>query len=90
MKTIRERAKEYATRDKSSEFNLLEGIDVYKNIYTEEFFAYEKGASDQKAIESEKACNIFCHVGCPHKTDSYNCLNDKCDAWKTFKRMMEE
>ena len=59
MKTIRERAKEYATRDKSSEFNLLEGIDVYKNIYTEEFFAYEKGASDQKAIDIEKAKTAF-------------------------------
>ena len=42
MKTIRERAKEYATRDKSSEFNLLEGIDVYKNIYTEDFFCLRK------------------------------------------------
>ena len=38
----------------------------------------------------EKACNIFCHVGCLHKTDSYNCLKDKCNALKTFKRMMEE
>ena len=90
MKTIKERAKEYATRDKSSECNLLEGVDVYKNIYTEEFFAYIKGATDQKAIDSEKACNIFCHVGCPHKADSYNCLKDKCYALKAFKRMMEE
>ena len=38
----------------------------------------------------EKACNAFCHIGCPHKTDSYNCLNNKCDTWKTFRRMMEE
>ena len=38
----------------------------------------------------EKACNIFCHTGCPHKTDSYNCLNDKCDTWKIFRRMIEE
>lgn len=90
MKTIRERAKEYATRDKSSEFNLLGGVDVYKNIYTEEFFAYIKGATDQKAIDIETVCNIFCHTGCPHKTDSYNCLKDKCDAWKAFRRMMEE
>ena len=51
MKTIKERAKEYATRDKSSEYNLLGGVDVYKNIYTEEFFAYIKGATDQKAID---------------------------------------
>ena len=90
MKTIKERAKEYATRDKSSEYNLLGGVDVYKNIYTEQFFAYIKGATNQKAIDSEKACNIFCHVGCPHKADSYNCLKDKCYALKAFKRMMEE
>ena len=45
---------------------------------------------EQKAIEIEKACNVFCHTGCPHKTDSYNCLNAKCDTWKIFRRMMEE
>ena len=44
----------------------------------------------QKKIDIDKACNIFCHTGCPHKADSYNCLNDKCDAWKAFRRMMEE
>ena len=90
MKTIKERAKEYATRDKSSEFNLVGGIDEYKNIYTEEFFAYIKGATDQKAIDIETVCNIFCHTGCPHKTDSYDCFKDKCDALKAFKRMMAE
>ena len=90
MKTIKERAKEYATRDKSSEYNLLGGVDVYKNIYTEDFFAYIKGATDQKAIDIETVCNIFCHTGCPHKTDSYDCIKDKCDALKAFKRMMEE
>ena len=38
----------------------------------------------------DKACKIFCYTGCPHKTDSYNCLNNKCDTWEIFKRMMEE
>ena len=37
----------------------------------------------------EKACKIFCYTGCPHKTDSYNCLNDKCDTWEIFRKMME-
>ena len=37
----------------------------------------------------DKACKIFCYTGCPHKTDSYNCLNDKCDTWKIFRKMME-
>ena len=38
----------------------------------------------------DKACKIFCYTGCPHKTDSYNCLNNKCDTWKIFRRMIEE
>ena len=38
----------------------------------------------------DKACKIFCYTGCPHKTDSYNCLNDKCDTCKIFRRMIEE
>ena len=51
--------------------------------------AWEKEAQiNHDAIE--KACNIFCHTGCPHKTDSYNCFNNKCDTWKIFRRMMEE
>ena len=37
----------------------------------------------------DKACKIFCYTGCPHKTDSYNCLNDKCDTWEIFRKMME-
>ena len=36
-----------------------------------------------------KACKIFCYTGCPHKTGSYNCLNDKCDTWKIFRRMID-
>ena len=52
--------------------------------------AYIRGAKEQKSIDIDKACNIFCYTGCPHKTDSYNCLNNKCDTWKIFRRMMEE
>ena len=47
---------------------------------------YKQGYND--AIKT--ACNVFCYTGCPHKIDSYNCLNDKCDTWKIFRRMMEE
>ena len=54
------------------------------------YMGYVEGATEQKAIDIDKACYIFCHTGCPHKTDSYNCLKDKCDTWKTFRRMMEE
>ena len=81
MKTIEERAREYAESE-----DLVQCTDGFEYCLRD----YIKGATEQKAIDIEKACNIFCHTGCPHKTDSYNCLNDKCDAWKTFKRMMEE
>ena len=75
MKSIEERAKEYA-KGRRYEITAYEG--------------YMVGATEQKTIDIDKACNIFCHTGCPHKTDSYNCINDKCDTWKVFKRMMEE
>ena len=51
--------------------------------------AYIRGAKEQKAIDIDNACIILCHYACPHKTDSYNCLNDKCDTWKIFRKMME-
>ena len=44
----------------------------------------------QKQLIIKNACNIFCYIGCPHKTDSYNCFNNKCETWEIFKRMMEE
>ena len=94
MKTIEERAKEYSDRHKSIENNyFFKGYNYNYNIaekYDAEKFAYEAGATEQKAIDLETVCNIFCHTGCPHKTDSYDCLKDKCDALKAFKRMMAE
>ena len=92
MKTIEERAKEYAGVHKATEFNYFGVGQVYgyERIYNAEITAYERGAKEQKAIDIEKACNILCQCACPHKTDSYNCLNDKCETWETFRRMMEE
>lgn len=92
MKTIEERAKSNADRHQAVEFKYfgLERVYGYSRIYNAEKTAYEKGAKEQKVIDIENACNIFCHTGCPHKTDSYNCLNDKCDTWKIFRRMLEE
>ena len=52
--------------------------------------AFIDGAKEQRKIDIEKACSVLCQCVCPHKTDSYNCLNDKCDTWKIFRRMMEE
>ena len=87
MKTIEERAEQYANPDYA-----MPSYVAYAQRN-----AYIAGAKDQQYIDKlliehliDKACNIFCHTECPHKTDSYNCLNDKCDTWKVFKRMMEE
>ena len=84
MKTIEERA--WEKYPEVIKHHNLAQIDINEGKRK----MYIDIATEQKAIESEKVCNIFCHIGCPHKTDSYNCLNDKCDDWKTFKRMMEE
>ena len=81
MKSIEERAKEYSLKD-------FDGYYTGREMAVEE--GYIAGATEQKAIDIDKACNIFCYTGCPHKIDSYNCLNDKCDTWKIFRRMMEE
>ena len=75
MKTIEERAKEYAP-------------DPF--LAALERKAYIAGATKQKDEDTVKACNIFCHIGCPHETDDYDCLKDKCAAWKKFRKMMEE
>ena len=81
MKTIYERAKEYADKE-----DLALATDIFEYCQND----YIAGATEQKAIDIDKACNIFCHLGCPHKKGSYNCLNDKCNTWKIFRIMMEE
>lgn len=79
MKTVEERAKlrsEYYDED-----------DGYSaGVYV----GYIDGATEQKEIDIDKACQTFCHTGCPQKTDSYDCLKDKCDTWKIFRKMLEE
>ena len=79
--TIEERADAYVGHP--------EEIDEFTSA-TIKRSAYIRGAKEQKAIDIDNACNIFCYTGCPHKTDSYNCLNDKCETWKIFRKMMEE
>ena len=79
--TIEERADAYVGHP--------EEIDEFSSA-TIKRSAYIRGAKEQKAIDIDKACNIFCYTGCPHKTDSYNCLNNKCDTWKIFRRMIGE
>ena len=51
MKNIQERAKEYADRHKAAE--IIGKVYGYERIYNAEMAAYERGATDQKAIEEE-------------------------------------
>ena len=55
MKTIEERAKEYADRHQSAELNYfgLGKVYGYTRIYNAELTAYERGAKEQKAIDDE-------------------------------------
>ena len=89
MKSIEERAKEFVQN-----FEIVpQGMDCEDCDTCTKCNDYRRFVdivTEQKLIDIDKACYIFCHTGCPHKTDSYNCLKDKCDTWKTFRRMMEE
>ena len=55
MKTIAERAREYADLHKATEFNYFGVGQVYgyERIYNAEITAYERGATQQKAIDEE-------------------------------------
>lgn len=81
------------TRERVKPISTFRDTDYEKVIKTR-YKDFKDGYN--KAIE--KACNVFCHTGCPHKIDlfnclnttSFNCLNTKCETWKTFKRLIEE
>ena len=80
---IIERAKEYADRHKETEINYF-GIDKvygYSRIYNAEITAYERGATEQKAIDeanykqgyndaTKKACELLKAVGVLTDDDS--------------------
>ena len=55
MKMIEERAREYADVHKATEFNYFGVGQVYgyERIYNAEITAYERGATEQKAIDEE-------------------------------------
>ena len=57
MKNIIERAREYADRHKAEE--IVGKVYGYERIYNAEIAAYERGATDQKAIDIEKAKIAF-------------------------------
>ena len=49
IKNIKERAREYADRHKAAE--IVGKVYGYERIYNAELIAYERGATEQKAIE---------------------------------------
>ena len=61
MKTIEERAKEYADRLKDVEIGGFGVATVYsyKDVYNANMAAYKRSAKEQKAIDIEKAKNAF-------------------------------
>ena len=60
MKTIEERAKEYADRHKATEINYFGVGKVYgyERIYNAEITAYERGAKEQKAIDDAELLKL--------------------------------
>ena len=85
--TIEERAKEYAPDAFDTDYILPAREGYIVNLQRK---AYIAGAKEQKAIDIDKACNIFCYTGCPHKIDSNKCLNSKCKEWEIFQEMMKK
>ena len=79
MKTIEERAREYAGVHKATEFNYFGVGQVYgyERIYNAEITAYERGAKEQKAIDDE-----FCKSG--EASDGYHTFNELYDFRREY------
>ena len=58
MKTIEERAIEYANRHKATEFAFFGSNRrySYERVYNADIVSYERGAKEQKAIDIEEVC----------------------------------
>ena len=71
MDKIVERAREYADRHKATEINCFGVGKVYgyERIYNAEMTAYERGATEQKAIDDE-----LCRSG--EASDGYHTFNE--------------
>ena len=63
MKTIKERANLAAWQIYEETILSEHSVDRVSEIIEEKML-------EQKNIDIETVCNIFCHTGCPHKTDS--------------------
>ena len=88
MKTIEERAREYADVHKATEFNYFGVGQVYgyERIYNAEITAYERGATEQKAIDIDKACEIVRNIA----NEYFGDWEQSCKVEDTFRKAMEE
>lgn len=88
MKTIEERAKEYADRHKATEINYfgIGNVYGYERIYNAEITAYERGATEQKAIDIDKACEIVRNIA----NEYFGDWEQSCKVEDTFRKAMEE
>ena len=88
MKTIKERAKEDADRHKATEINYFGVGKVYgyERIYNAEITAYERGATEQKAIDIDKACEIVRNIA----NEYFGDWEQSCKVEDTFRKAMEE
>ena len=86
--TIEERAREYADAHKATEFNYFGVGQVYgyERIYNAEITAYERGATEQKAIDIDKACEIVRNIA----NEYFGDWEQSCKVEDTFRKAMEE
>lgn len=94
MKTIEERAKEYADRHKATEINDFGVGNVYgyERIYNAEITAYERGATEQKAIDEEvrlKKCDDMTEAEYNHETAFVDWYHKNGKGTPTFSDAIE-
>ena len=77
MKTIKERAKEYSLKD-------FDGYYTGREKAVEE--GYIAGATEQKAIDIDKACEIVRNIA----NEYFGDWEQSCNVEDTFRKAMEE
>ena len=84
MKTIEERAKEFALRDFPGRNKMKESILELKESANEA--GYIVGATEQKTIDIEKACEIVRNIA----NEYFGDWEQSCKVEDTFRKAMEE
>lgn len=84
MRTIEERAKEFALRDFPGRNKMKESILELKESANE--VGYIVGATEQKAKDIEKACEIVRNIA----NEYFGDWEQSCKVEDTFRKAMEE